>query len=45
MVDFEPSLARRHTVVLVGASRVHWMLGSGNDVPDGYVDFLWANRP
>jgi hypothetical protein len=38
-------LAYRTTLVLVGASRVHWMLSSGNDVPEGYVDFLWANRP
>jgi hypothetical protein len=38
-------LAYRATLVLVGASRIHWMLSAGHEVPDGYVDFLWANRP
>jgi hypothetical protein len=38
-------LAYRATMVLVGASRVHWMLSAGIEVPDVYVDFLWANRP
>lgn len=35
----------RATLVLVGASRVHWMLATGADLPPGYVDFLWAHRP
>lgn len=35
----------RATLVLVGASRVHWMLTTGADVPPGYVDLLWAHRP
>ncbi|WP_053203734.1 phosphotransferase [Jiangella muralis] len=35
----------RATLVLVGASRVHWMLATGAAVPPGYVDFLWAHRP
>lgn len=35
----------RATLVLVGASRVHWMLATGADVPPGYVAFLWAHRP
>ncbi|MET9022388.1 phosphotransferase [Actinopolymorpha sp. NPDC004070] len=35
----------RCTLVLVGASRVHWMLARGIEPPQGYVDFLWANRP
>jgi hypothetical protein len=39
------SLAYRATLVLVGASRVHWMLGTGINVPDGYVDLLWDLRP
>lgn len=38
-------LGYRATLALVGASRVHWMLSAGIDVPQGYVDFLWANRP
>ncbi|MEQ7007989.1 phosphotransferase [Actinopolymorpha sp. B17G11] len=37
--------AYRITLALVGSSRVHWMLNEGIDVPDGYVDFLWDNRP
>lgn len=39
------SLVYRATLVLVGASRVHWMLSAGIEIPEGYVDFLWANRP
>jgi phosphotransferase family enzyme len=35
----------RATLVLVGASRVHWMVSRGVPVPDGYVDFLWDSRP
>ncbi|WP_198663461.1 phosphotransferase [Jiangella endophytica] len=35
----------RATLVLVGASRVHWMLTTGASLPPGYVDFLWAHRP
>lgn len=38
-------LGYRATLALVGASRVHWMLSTGIDVPEGYVDFLWTNRP
>jgi Phosphotransferase enzyme family len=35
----------RGTLALVGASRLHWMLAAGHDVPAGYLDFVWANRP
>lgn len=35
----------RSTMALTGASRLHWMLTRGVDVPDGYVDFLWEHRP
>ncbi|GAB3411952.1 aminoglycoside phosphotransferase family protein [Flindersiella endophytica] len=38
-------LGYRATLALVGASRVHWMHREGIRVPDGYVDFIWANRP
>ncbi len=33
------------TTALVGASRVHWMLSNGAQVPDEYVGFLWEHRP
>ena len=33
------------TVAVVGASRVHWMLSRGIEVPEWYVDFVWAHRP
>ena len=39
------TMAYRATLVLVGSSRLHWMLSRGIDVPDGYIDFLWTNRP
>jgi hypothetical protein len=39
------ALGYRGTLALVGASRLHWMLSAGLDVPPGYVDFVWANRP
>lgn len=40
----EVGLAYRATLVLSGASRVHWMLSAGIEVPDGYVDFVWEHR-
>ena len=33
------------TLALVGSSRAHWMLSRGTPLPEGYVDFLWNNRP
>jgi len=39
------TLGYRATLVLVGASRVHWMLRTGVPVPDGYVDLIWNHRP
>lgn len=39
------TFAYRANLAIVGASRVHWMLSAGMEVPEGYVDFLWANRP
>ena len=30
---------------IIGASRVHWMLSRGIDVPAWYVDFLWVHGP
>jgi hypothetical protein len=38
-------LGYRTTMALTGASRLHWMLSNGVEVPAGYVDFLWAHRP
>lgn len=35
----------RATLILIGASRVHWCLSTGTGVPEGYVDFLWDNAP
>jgi hypothetical protein len=35
----------RATLSLVGTSRLHWMLITGNRVPPGYLDFTWENRP
>ena len=35
----------RAALVVVGASRVHWMASRGIEVPSGYVDFLWEHRP
>lgn len=35
----------RSTLALVGASRTHWMLSGGRDVPIWYVDFIWDHRP
>ena len=32
-------------LAIIGPSRVHWMLSSGVDVPDWYVDFLWEYQP
>ena len=30
---------------IIGASRVHWMLANGIDVPAWYVDFVWEHQP
>lgn len=38
-------LGYRVTLVLTGASRVHWMMRNGVAIPAGYGDFLWAARP
>ena len=32
-------------LALVGSSRVHYMLSRELPLPEGYVDFLWENRP
>jgi aminoglycoside phosphotransferase (APT) family kinase protein len=38
-------LGYQATIALVGVSRLHWMLMAGHDVPTGYIDFIWDNRP
>lgn len=35
----------RAATAIVGASRVHWMMSAGLDVPAWYIDFLWDHRP
>lgn len=35
----------RCALVVIGASRVHWMISRSIDVPSWYVDFLWEHRP
>ncbi|MGQ0433682.1 MAG: phosphotransferase [Microthrixaceae bacterium] len=35
----------RCALVIIGASRVHWMVSRSMDVPSWYVDFLWEHRP
>ena len=32
-------------IAIIGSSRVHWMVRTGVEVPDWYVDFLWEYRP
>jgi hypothetical protein len=43
--DDSAMLGYRATVALVGTSRLHWMLTAGHQVPAGYFDFIWDNRP
>lgn len=38
-------LGYRATLAVVGASRLHWMLAAGHEVPTGYLDFIWDARP
>jgi hypothetical protein len=38
-------LGYRATLAVVGASRLHWMLAGGHQVPAGYVDFIWDAHP
>jgi thiamine kinase-like enzyme len=37
--------AYRATLALLGASQYHWFLVRGEPPDDGYLDFVWENRP
>jgi hypothetical protein len=32
-------------VAIIGSGRVHWLLSTGVEIPDWYVDFLCEHEP